>query len=202
MSRIVPVMPPLLEGEIIKDFNAKNCDTSFNGGACEKAVEMYLLRNKINYSIPHIDQGIDLVIEEEGLERAQVKKVVYKHSLDYGMKKRGIIKHRAIFDFRFQTSGNNSPPRTKENTDVFYHVLMTCWRTLIFKVPTIGLTTNPDGAFAKMKNPCLDRASIQRRRQEGTDIRSCLVSAEYSKQVYQHYPEFFLHRPTLFELAA
>ena len=202
MSRIVPVMPPLLEGEIIKDFNAKNCDHSFNGGACEKAVEMYLLRNKINYSIPHIDQGIDLVIEEEGLERAQVKKVVYKHSLDYGMKKRGIIKHRAIFDFRFQTSGNNSPPRTKENTDVFYHVLMTCWRTLIFKVPTIGLTTNPDGAFAKMKNPCLDRASIQRRRQEGTDIRKCLVSAEYSKQVYQHYPEFFLHRPTLFELAA
>ena len=55
MSRIVPVMPPLLEGEIIKDFNAKNCDHSFNGGACEKAVEMYLLRNKINYSIPHID---------------------------------------------------------------------------------------------------------------------------------------------------
>ena len=53
-----------------------------------------------------------------------------------------------------------------------------------------------------MKNPCLDRASIQRRRQEGTDIRTCLVSAEYSKQVYQHYPEFFLHRPTLFELAA
>ena len=102
------------------------------------------------------------------------------------------------FDFRFQTAGNGASPRTKENTDVFYHVLLTCWRTLIFKVPVAGLTTNPDGAFAKMKNPCLDRPSIQRRRQEGTDIRTCLVSSQYDPMVFQQYPEFFAPKPTLF----
>lgn len=202
MTRIIPVMPPLLPEEVISNFDAKACGAAFNGRSCEKAVETYLLSNKINYSVPLVDQGIDLIVHEEGLERAQIKKIVHKSVVDKQLKKRGIILRRETFDFRFQTSTNNSPPRTKENTDVFYHVLMTCWRTLIFKVPTIGLTTNPDGAFAKMKNPVLDRSFIQKRIQEGTDLRKCLVSSQYDKRVFQHYPEFFIHRPTLFELAA
>ena len=198
MSRIVPVMPPLLPEEKFDRTNHKNSDTLFNGGSCEKAVEMYLLRKKINLSLPHVDQGIDLIVQEEGLERAQIKKIVYKNKLDKACSRNGIMKYRDTFDFRFQTAGNGSSPRTKENTDVFYHVLLTCWRTLIFKVPVAGLTTNPDGAFAKMKNPCLDRPSIQRRRQEGTDIRTCLVSSQYDPMVFQQYPEFFAPKPTLF----
>ena len=198
MTRIVPVMPHLLPEERIKNFDAVGQGAKFNGSACEKAVEMYLLRNKINYSIPHIDQGIDLMVNEKGLERAQIKKIVHKERTHPQLKKKGIMRKYDTFDFKFQASGNTSPPRTKENTDVFYHVLMTCWRTLIFKVPTIGLTTNPDGAFAKMKNPCLDRPSTLRRRQEGTDIRTCLVSAEYDIMVFQKYPEFFAPKPTLF----
>ena len=198
--RIVPVMPPLLPEEKIDKTNHKNSDTIFSGGSCEKAVEMYLLREKINFSHPHVDQGIDLMVHEKGLERAQIKKIVYKNKLDVGMRKRGIIKYRDTFDVRFQTAGNGASPRTKENTDVFYQVLLTKWRTLIFKVPTAGLTTNPDGAFAKMKNPVLDRPAIQRRRQEGTDIRSCLVSAQYDPVIFQKYPEFFTPKPNLLDL--
>jgi len=197
--RIIPVMPPLLDEEKVEgttDYG--NNDTLYSGGACEKIVEAYLLRNRINFSEPFIDDGLDILVDEPGLRKGQVKKVIYKNKLDKGMLKRGKTVYRDIYDFRFQSTGEVKHPRNKENTDVFYEVLLTCYRTLIFKVPAKDMTTLDNGNFPKMKNVVLDRDSIIRRKQEGVDLRKCLVDAQYDPIIFQTFPDFFAVKPTVF----
>lgn len=87
-ERLVPCMPPLLEDET-GPLNRQKGDTSYGGTACEYAVKMYFLRQRINVAEPHVDEGVDLLIEKpEGWVRGQVKKIVYQNDMDNGIYKR------------------------------------------------------------------------------------------------------------------
>ena len=197
------VMPPLFEEETTQDSNDKRkgpsgCSTMYSGGSCENVIKAFLLRNNINYSKPAVDDGLDLYVLEPGLERAQIKKIVYKNKLDKPVSKsKGIDVYRSVYDFRFQSCKDRHNARTKENTDVFYHVLNTCYRTLIFKVPTKNLSTVANGLFPKMKNVILDRSFRKGKSIKDVDIRKCLVSAQYDPIVFQTYPEFFTPQNTI-----
>ena len=87
-QRIVPCMPSLLEQEKIPlDRNKGN--TKFGGTACEHAMVMFLLSQITNCAEPYVDDGVDLLVEKDRKwQRAQVKKVVFSNSLDYGMMER------------------------------------------------------------------------------------------------------------------
>ena len=197
-TKIRAVMPPLLAEEKNQDSDYRNSSTLYSGGSCENVIKAFLLRNNINYSKPAVDDGLDLYVLEPGLEKAQIKKVVYKYKLDKGVRDRsGKEIYRSVYDFRFQSCKDRHNARTKENTDVFYHVLNTCYRTLIFKVPTKNLSTVANGLFPKMKNVILDRSFRKGKSIKDVDIRKCLVSAQYDPIVFQTYPEFFTPQNTI-----
>lgn len=197
-TKIRAVMPPLLAEEKNQDSDYRNSSTLYSGGSCENVIKAFLLRNNINYSKPAVDDGLDLYVLEPGLEKAQIKKVVYKYKLDKGVRDRsGKEIYRSVYDFRFQSCRETYNARTKENTDVFYHVLNTCYRTLIFKVPTKNLSTVANGLFPKMKNVILDRSFRKGKSIKDVDIRKCLVSAQYDPIVFQTYPEFFTPQNTI-----
>jgi len=204
MSVIIqPIMPPLMPEEFDRDFDRRNSDTIFAGKAAEHIVATHLLKNKINFAEPVVDQGNDWWIEStenNKVERAQVKKVVYKYKKDLGMFKRnGVNVYRHMFDFRFQSSGQKSPSTGylqgrrqygPEDIDVFYHVLVTPLRELIWKIPSSLIPVGSDGYFIQSKSPVLERPFEQRKR-PSFDLRGCLISAQYDAKLIQANQEFF-----------
>lgn len=204
MSIIIsPIMPPMMEEEFDTDFDRKNSDSVYAGKTGEFIVGTYLLKNKINFAEPVVDQGSDWWIEDPDtrkFERAQVKKVVFKNKLDIGMKRRnGIEVHRPTFDFRFQSSGskNPSPGYTvgrrfygPGEIDVFYHVLVTPLRELIWKIPASVLPVDEDGYFVQSKSPVLERSFTVRRKPD-FDLRGMLISAQYDVRLIQANKNFF-----------
>ena len=90
-KKIVPCMPPLLEEEKIPLDRSKGF-TKFGGTACEQAMMMFLLSQRINCAEPLVDDGVDLLVEKgDKYQRAQVKKVVYQNKKDVGMLERSGI---------------------------------------------------------------------------------------------------------------
>ena len=103
-------MPPLLEEET-KPLSREDGFTKFGGTACENLVKAYFLSQNINIAEPHVDDGVDLLIEKpEGWIRGQVKKVVYQSKIDYGMNQRSGVKvYRPRYNFNFQSGGGTAP---------------------------------------------------------------------------------------------
>jgi hypothetical protein len=189
-------MPPLMVEET-KPLSREN--TSFGGTACENIVKAYFLSNNINVAEPHVDDGVDLLIEKpnEGWVRGQVKKVVYQLKLDYGMNQRGVECYRSRFNFNFQ--GGSSAPHLKngrrqrgpETNDYFYHVLLTPYRQLIWETPVNLIPLRKDGSFIFGKNPVLDRNNWIRRKSD-IDFNELLVYSKYDSIVFKTFPDFFL----------
>jgi len=198
MSVMIPaVMPPLLAEEHDPNFNRKNSDTVFVGKACEYIVGKYFLKNKINFGEPLVDQGTDWWVDEGGkILRAQVKKISWKLKTDSGIRKRtGKIVKRQSFDFRFQTSGSKKD-ETKNfygpnDIDVFYHVLVTPLRELIWRIPSSLVSTDKNGYFVQSQSATLDRQFVERKKQM-YDLRGSLISAMYDARLVEEYPDFFL----------
>ena len=73
-QRLVPCMPPLLEEETIP--LDRQDGVRYGGTACENLVKAYFLTQNINIAEPHVDDGVDLLIQKpgEGWVRGQVKK--------------------------------------------------------------------------------------------------------------------------------
>ena len=113
-------MPPLIDGEVeLTNLSRKESSAFFSGTACELLVKTYFLEKGINVSEPHIDDGVDLLIQKpgEGWVRGQVKKVIYKSKLDYGMKSHsGKEVYRSQYDFRFQGSAGKGGKLLYYNT--------------------------------------------------------------------------------------
>lgn len=209
---IQPIMPPLMPEEFDKDFDRRNSDTIFAGKAAEHIVATYLLKNKINFAEPVVDQGNDWWVDSGvpgKVDRAQVKKVVYKYKKDLGMLKRnGEEVYRHMFDFRFQSSGQKNPAPGylqgrrqygPEDIDVFYHVLVTPLRELIWKIPSSVIPCNPDdGYFVQSKSPVLERPFRQRKR-PSFDLRGCLISAQYNAKLIAANIDFFSQKQTVME---
>ena len=195
-QRLVPCMPPLIDGEVeLTNLSRKESSAFFSGTACELLVKTYFLEKGINVSEPHIDDGVDLLIQKpgEGWVRGQVKKVIYKSKLDYGMKSHsGKEVYRSQYDFRFQGSaGKGRRQRKGGEIDYFYHVLLTPYRQLIWETPVSLIPLRDDGTFVATKNPCLDRDNWKRK---PSDIKwsDHLIYRRFDPIVFKEYPEFFL----------
>jgi hypothetical protein len=188
-------MPPFLDEELVTGIDRKNSDTIFSGKSAESIIAGYLLRNKINYAEPAIDQGNDFWVEENGvIKRAQVKKVVFKMKLDVNVsKRRGFEVRRPTFDFRFQSAGASNSGRKfygPSDIDVFYHVLYTPFRELIFKINSNEVPLDKNGHFLQAKSAAFDRSFTQRKIAE-IDYAKALISSKYDVRLIQENPDFF-----------
>lgn len=188
-------MPPFLEEELVTGMDRKNSDTIFSGKSAESIIAGYLLRNKINFAEPAIDQGNDFWVEENGvIKRAQVKKVVFKMKLDVNVsKRRGFEVRRPTFDFRFQSAGASNSGRKfygPSDIDVFYHVLYTPFRELIFKINSNEVPLDKNGHFLQAKSAAFDRSFTQRKIAE-IDYAKALISSKYDVRLIQENPDFF-----------
>ena len=196
MSHTIPqLMPPFLDEELVTGMDRKNSDTIFSGKSAESIIAGYLLRNKINYAEPAIDQGNDFWVEENGvIKRAQVKKVVFKMKLDVNVsKRRGFEVRRPTFDFRFQSAGASNSGRKfygPSDIDVFYHVLYTPFRELIFKINSNEVPLDKNGHFLQAKSAAFDRSFTQRKIAE-IDYAKALISSKYDVRLIQENPDFF-----------
>ena len=198
-QRLVPCMPPLMEEET-KPLSRENGLTKFGGTACENLVKAYFLSQNINIAEPHVDDGVDLLIEKpEGWVRGQVKKVVYQLDMDNGIFKRtGEKVYRSRFNFNFQGGGRRltlssqyTKQRGPKDYDYFYHVLLTPYRQLIWETPVSMIPLREDGNFIFGKNPCLDRDSWKRKPAD-IDFRKLLLYSKYDPIIFKTYPDFFL----------
>ena len=201
-QRLVPCMPPLLEEETIPSSGL----TKFSGTACENLVKVYFLSQNINIAEPHVDDGVDLLIEKpEGWIRGQVKKAVYQSKIDHGMKSRsGVEVYRSRYNFNFQ-SGASAPhlkngrrQRSPKDYDYFYHVFMTTYRQLIWETPVSMIPLRKDGNFIHGKCPNLDRDGWIRKKAD-IDFNKLLMYSKYDPVIFKTYPDFFLkpEQPTL-----
>ena len=204
-QRLVPCMPPLLEEET-KPLSREDGFTKFGGTACENLVKTYFLSQNINIAEPHVDDGVDLLIEKpEGWIRGQVKKVVYQSKIDHGMKSRsGVEVYRSRYNFNFQSSAsaphlkNGRRQRSPEDYDYFYHVFMTTYRQLIWETPVSMIPLRKDGNFIHGKCPNLDRDGWIRKKAD-IDFNKLLMYSKYDPVIFKTYPDFFLkpEQPTL-----
>ena len=198
-QRLNPCMPPLLEEETIP-LSRENGGTNYGGTACENLVKSYFLMNQINIGEPYVDDGVDLLIEKEnGWVRGQVKKVVYRLKLDWGMKQNsGVEVYRSQFSFNFQSGGkspllkNGRRQRTPEEVDYFYHVVLTPYRQLIWETPVKLIPLRKDGTFIQCKSPNLDRDNWIRKKAD-IDFNKLLVYTRYDPIIFKTYPDFFLN---------
>ena len=198
-QRLVPCMPPLMEAET-KPLSRAGGDTRFGGTACELLVKNYFLSKSINVAEPHVDVGVDLLIEKpEGWVRGQVKKVVYQFDMDDGMFKRSGKKvYRSRFNFNFQGGGKRlglssgyTKQRGPKDYDYFYHVLLTSYRQLIWETPVSLIPLREDGSFVFGKTPNLDRDNWKRKPRD-IDWNKHLIHSNYDPIVFKTYPDFFL----------
>ena len=197
-QRLIPSMPPLMEEET-KPLCRKG-EVRFGGTACEFAVKNYFLSQGINVAEPHVDVGVDLLIEKpEGWVRGQVKKVVYQLDMDDGMFKRSGKKvYRSRFNFNFQGGGKTAPhlkngraQKGPKDYDYFYHVLLTQYRQLIWETPVSLIPLREDGSFVFGKSPNLDRDNWKRKPRD-IDWNKHLIHSNYDPIVFKTYPDFFL----------
>ena len=198
-QKLVPSMPPLMEEET-KPLSRENGLTKFGGTACENLVKAYFLSQCINIAEPHVDDGVDLLIQKpEGWVRGQVKKVVYQLDMDNGIFKRtGKKVYRSRFNFNFQGGGRRlrlssqyTKQRGPEDYDYFYHVLLTPYRQLIWETPVNLIPLRKDGKFIFGKCPVLDRDNWKRKPAD-IDFRKLLVYSKYDPIIFKTYPDFFL----------
>ena len=198
-QRLVPCMPPLLEEET-KPLSRAGGDTRFGGAACELLVKNYFLSKCINVAEPHVDVGVDLLIEKpEGWVRGQVKKVVYQFDMDDGLFKRsGKQVYRSRFNFNFQGGGRTAPhlkngrvQKSPKDYDYFYHVLLTQYRQLIWETPVSLIPLREDGSFVFGKSPCLDRDNWKRKPRD-IDWNKHLIQSNYDSIIFKNHPDFFL----------
>ena len=198
-QRLVPCMPPLMEEET-KPLSREDGLTKFGGTACENVVKAYFLSQNINIAEPHVDDGVDLLIEKpEGWVRGQVKKVVYQLQFDYTHKKNfGGEIYRPRFNFNFQSGGGSAPhlkngrrQRGPEECDYFYHVLLTPYRQLIWETPVNMIPLRKDGNFIHGKCPRLDSNNWIRKKAD-IDFRKLLVYSRYDPIIFKTYSDFFL----------
>ena len=198
-KRLIPCMPPLMEEETIP-LDRVDGRVRYGGTACENLVKAYFLAQNINIAEPHVDEGVDLLIEKsEGWVRGQVKKVVYMNKLDWNKKQRdNIVIHRSCFKFNFQGGGgliphlkNGRRQRGPEDYDYFYHVLLTPYRQMIWETPVDLIPLREDGTFIHGKDVTLERDNWKRKPAE-IDFNKLLVYSKYDPIIFKTYPDFFL----------
>ncbi len=202
-QRLVPCMPPLLEEEL-KPFSKEL--STYGGTACENVMKAYFLSKHINIADPHVDDGVDLLVKKpEGWVRGQVKKVVYHPKIDYIHKKNfGNKIIRNYYSFKFQGGGQPSGTTTirrqrgPTEIDVFYHVLLTPYRQLIWETPVGLIPLREDGNFIDSKDVCLDRDNWRRKPRE-INFNKLLVSSRYDPIIFKTFHDFFMkpEPPTL-----
>jgi len=134
-------MPPLLpeEKQLLTNKSV------YSGESCTSEVMKYCQMKSLNTAVPHIDEGVDLLIEmsRNSWLSAQVKKISYR-----------VEKGKSRYAFKFQSETSNY---SEKDIDVFYHVLMTHYRTLIWRSDSKHVPRRNDGGFVKNTNLILDR---------------------------------------------
>ena len=204
-QRLIPCMPPLMEEET-KPLSRARGDTRYGGSACELAVKNYFLSRSINIAEPHVDVGVDLLIEKpepEGWVRGQVKKVVYHLDMDDAMYKRtGEKVYRSRFNFNFQGGGKTAPhlkngraQKGPKDFGYFYHVLLTPYRQLIWEIPVGLISLREDGTFVHGKTQCLDRDNWKRKPAD-IEWRNHLIHCSYDPIIFKTFTDFFM-KPTM-----
>jgi hypothetical protein len=187
---MVPIMPPLL----IEEYEA--IDTQYSGKFCENLVKSHFLSNGINVAEPHVDDGVDLLVNKFSTwHRGQVKKVVLRNRKD--ILKNGDVVYRTQFDFCFQGGGAKTSgtgrirrQRKSDEIDYFYHVLFTPHRQLIWEIPSSIVPIRDNGEFIHCKTAVLDRSNWVRKKSD-IDLSEHLIHAVYSPEVYKQNMVFF-----------
>ena len=204
-GRLIPCMPPLLEEEKIP-LDRNKGTTKFGGTACEHAMVMFLLSQITNCAEPYVDEGVDLLVKKNHKwERAQVKKVVYRNKYDHGMMERSGEKiYRESFSFNFQGGGGNVSwlkngrrQRTIDEIDIFYHVLFTCYRMLIWETPASIVPLREDKkTFVFGCGATLTRDNWKKR-PAAIDFNKHLIYSRYDPLIFKKFPDFFEEKPNL-----
>ena len=205
MGKIIPCMPVFLEEEKIPLDRSKN-STKFGGTACEHAMMMFLLSQTINCAEPLVDEGTDILVDKgDKWQKAQVKKVVYNWKMDRGLlERRGVEKYWDEFKFCFQGGGGSAPhlkngrrQRTIDEIDLFYHVLFTCYRILIWEIPASIVPLREDGkTFVQCISSGLVRDNWMRK-PAAIDLNKHLIYSRYDPIIFEHYPDFFEKKSSL-----
>jgi len=179
-SFIPPTMPPLLQEEKVI-----LADPNYSGISCQSFVMGYLTMNQINVAEPKVDTGVDLLVEKQPKIwlNAQIKKVVLRQDTT---NTDGEIKDR--FQLTFQNTQQNL---STEKIDLYYHVLLTHQRVMIWEVDAQYVPIREDGFFVKNTNIVIDR---HKRSHYETDFQKNLklVYVMYSPQVYVNNQSFFV----------
>ena len=209
-EKIVPCMPPMLEEEKIpldrSCSGTKSSSTKYGGTSCEHAMAMFLLSQKINCAEPYVDEGADLLVDRgDKWQKAQVKKVVYCTKYDHGIYTRtGRKEYRSHYSFMFQAGGGNVSwlkngrrQRTIDEIDVFYHVLFTCYRMLIWEIPASIVPLRDDGkTFVHCVSGTIDRDNWKRK-PAAIDLNKHLIYTRYDPIIFKNFPDFFEEKPNL-----
>ncbi len=130
MALVSAFMPEYLASE---DAPGGSWRTSYAGTAAELAVRGWLTFQGRLCAVPEVDRdSVDLWVD--GHRRAQVKKVV----------RAGAHGHR----FHWQPTHSSRRRYGRSDVDLFFQVILTDLRLLIFEIPAEAVPTKGDGAFA------------------------------------------------------
>ena len=185
MNPIQPIMPPMMKEEFLyqESFHKKNSDSMFLGKSAEHIVASYLLKNKIT-------QG----------------KEVYVTKYDFRFQSSG-LKDKSVHDGKVTNSCGGGVSRRQYgpgDIDVFYEVIVTPYRELIFEIKAEDVPVGDDGYFKQSKSLVLDRVQTQpprRGKDTPIDIRSMLISEQYDARLIRANQDFFFppEQPTIME---
>lgn len=176
---ISPIMPPLLlEEKIIL------ADVNYSGISCQSFVSGYLAMKGINVAEPKVDTGVDLLVEKEPKMwlAAQVKKVIFDPQKN--------VHGSPLNSFRLNFQ-NDKQNMSVNKIDLYYHVLLTHQRVMIWEVNAEHIPTREDGYFIKNTHIVLDRSKhVCRETNFQKNLK--LVYEMYSPQVIENNQLFFV----------
>ena len=108
------------------------------------------------------------------------------------------------FSFNFQGGGGSVPhlkngrkQRTIDEIDIFYHVLFTCYRMLVWETPASIVPLRGDKkTFVFGCGATLTRDNWKRK-PAAIDFNKHLIYSRYDPIIFKKFPDFFEEKPNL-----
>lgn len=199
-QRRVPIMPPLLPEETYQESGSA---ALFNGKSCEKYIQAFLLGQGINVAEPVVDDGKDLLFERSKNHwvRGQAKKITYRYKRSDKAKKlydKDVFYPTFTFNFQRDKGSEKKNQLGPEDIHYFFHVLKTCYREIIWEIPSHLINLRKDGTFVSCNDFVLDSTEWIRNKRS-LPIEDFVIFKRYDQKVFKAYPDFFLaeDKPTI-----
>ncbi len=158
-------MPPYMLEELTLPVG----NEAYSGTAAELMVRSWLASNGRACALPDVDRsGIDLIVDTS--RRAQVKKVVRVDN---------------VFKFWWQSPSSSRKRYNTDTIDIFYQVIMTPLRTLIFEIPSRLVPLTPQGVFSVVTEAVLTNDYFERKRPNFNPRPYCVYKV-YNPRLIEH----------------